>query len=341
MSKRKLTFVVLMSVLSAIVLSILIFYIVIFSFSSKEGKNDTIFPKELASWNSMIDDNTLITELVMPGSHDAGCYNMMYMAETQEYDIYGQLIRGARYFDIRVNNDNGEYVIFHNVINGVKYDSVLEDIKKFMSEYPSEFIILDFQHFKNESENKVFDMLEDKIGKEKLIINENGEKQIDNLTLGEVRGKILVTAGTNIEDYDREYLFNRNNSTVNENNSVLHSYYETKLNSYSSKKFISLSLSEYIARQKIVNSGLFVLQGQLTDNLLLRGPRFREATHSENMSKYVKSLKNSEDLEYINIVMRDFITSEKCREIIALNYYKNQVKTEYIDAFEKVFNIKN
>lgn len=341
MRKKRLTFVILMSVLSAIVLSISIFFIVIFSVSSMEGKYDNIFPKELASWSSMIDDNALITDMVMPGSHDAGCYDMMYMAETQEYDMYGQLIRGARYFDIRVNNNHGNYVIFHNVINGISYDKVLEDIKKFLSEYSTEFIILDFQHFKNDSENMVFDMLENKIGKEKLIINESGVNQIDSLTLGEVRGKILVTAGTNIIDCDKEYLFNRNNSTVNENDSVLHSYYETKLNSYSSKKFISLSLSEYMARQKIVNSGLFVLQGQLTDNLLLRGPRFREATHSENMSTYVKSLKDSKDLEYINIIMRDFITSKKCKEIIALNYYKNQVQVEYNDTFERVFDIKN
>ncbi|MBQ5489833.1 MAG: hypothetical protein IIT77_03715, partial [Oscillospiraceae bacterium] len=53
--------------------------------------------------------------------------------------------------------------------------------------------------------------------------------------------------------------------------------------------------------------------------LYIRGPRLREAGHNRNMSSYISSLAGSEDLRYINVIMRDYVGPSKNAEIIALN----------------------
>lgn len=62
---------------------------------------------ELSSWMSMIEDDTLLTELVIPGSHDSGTKGMNLFAETQDKTYLEQLERGFRYFDTRVMYTGG------------------------------------------------------------------------------------------------------------------------------------------------------------------------------------------------------------------------------------------
>ena len=68
--------------------------------------------------------------------------------------------------------------------------------------------------------------------------------------------------------------------------------------------------------------GLFVLQSQLTDGMFIFGPYAKEKGHDNNLSNYIDSLRTSSDLEYINIIMRDFVSVAKSEQIIALNTYK-------------------
>ena len=56
----------------------------------------------LSSWMSYVKDDTLLTQTVIPGAHDAGSIGMMWAAETQDKSIGEMLDCGARYFDIRV-----------------------------------------------------------------------------------------------------------------------------------------------------------------------------------------------------------------------------------------------
>ena len=66
---------------------------------------------------------------------------------------------GTRYFDIRVNKVDGEYVIFHSIINGVKFLPILESIKNFVIENPTETLLLDFQHFNGGSQDDVYNFI--------------------------------------------------------------------------------------------------------------------------------------------------------------------------------------
>ncbi len=48
-------------------------------------------------------------------------------------------------------------------------------------------------------------------------------------------------------------------------------------------------------------------------------PGSHDAGHNRNMSSYISSLAGSEDLGYINVIMRDYVGPSKNAEIIALN----------------------
>ena len=75
------------------------------------------------------------------------------------------------------------------------------------------------------------------------------------------------------------------------------------------------------------------MQMQLTDPIAIIGPKFYEGMHNKNASSFVKSLKDKEYFDVVNIVMRDYIGAEKCKEIIALNEYKGTVKSSKCDEF--------
>jgi hypothetical protein len=129
------------------------------------------------------------------------------------------------------------------------------------------------------------------------------------------------------------YLFKRDNDDGSRHFAAMQSFYQTKLNTMTSKNYIKKALPTYIDSFKAVDKGLFVLQGQLTDGLLVFGPKYREYTHNQRMNEYVQSLAQSADLEYINIIMRDYVTAEKNAYIMELNLYKGNVSEDNISTF--------
>ncbi len=303
--------------------------------------HDDSEPSELSkTWMSYIKGDTRVVDLVIPGSHDAATEDMIWMARTQDKTIYDQLLCGTRYFDLRVSKEDGKLVICHSIINGKELSGVLDEFAKFLNEYPSEGLILDFQHFNNGAREEVFPMVEEKLGDK--IISRSGVTPmnfVENLTLDDIRGKCLITWGSTTlpEGYENK-VFVRDSDMDARENSVLHSYYETSKNNKPTNVYVGSILDEYIALFKKDGKGLFVLQGQLTDPIIIIGPRVQEATHTDNMSKYVLGLKDSENLEYINIIMRDFVGARKNMEIVSLNFHKGYVANlndfvEGIDAY--------
>ena len=247
------------------------------------------------------------------------------VAETQNRSIAAQLGSGTRYFDLRVQSTKKGLVFYHSVFNGNSYTEARSDILDFLAANPSEFVILDFQHFKGD-------------GTQELLLNDikqnladvalsndsdlSDEDFISSLTLSDVRGKCLIFWGDEETLPDLDFVFLRNNDGGTRENSCLHSFYIGGYNKKSSSWYIENALPEYIEMRKEQDKGLFVLQGQLTDGLFIRGPRLREAGHNRNMSAYIGELANSSDLGYINIIMRDYTGPSKNAEIIALNAAK-------------------
>ena len=103
---------------------------------------------EMSSWMKNIEDEAKVSEIVIPGSHDAGTAGFSWLAETQNRSIKDQLNAGTRYFDLRVQSTGKGLVFYHSVFKGNSYTEARSDILDFLALNPSEFVILDFQHFK-------------------------------------------------------------------------------------------------------------------------------------------------------------------------------------------------
>ncbi|MCQ2409312.1 MAG: phosphatidylinositol-specific phospholipase C domain-containing protein [Clostridia bacterium] len=301
--------------------------------------NDDSLPcEELSSWMQYINDDTLITDIVIPGSHDSGTYTMAWHSETQSREIKDQLLCGTRYFDIRIGLVKGELRVFHGPTNGLPGEPVIEDIAAFLDNNPSEFLILDFQHFKGGSEEKVIALLEEKLAG-KMVDNTAGIDEltfIKTLKLKDVRGKALIYWGVEDKQREKTYVFSRNNDEGTRAGSTLNSYYFSAENGKPSEKYISTSIPKYIDMAKNSDGGLFVLQCQLTDAIIIMGPKYREAQNEKNMNEFIESLNTSEDLKHINIVMRDYVSPSKTGITLKLNLSKGIVKD--MDKYTAILN---
>lgn len=287
----------------------------------------------LSYWQFYIKDDALLSRVATPGSHDAGTAGMPWYSETQDRDIGNQLECGTRYFDLRIKEKKGELRIYHGPAYSLYLKDVLEDVRDFITANPSEAIILDVHKFGNaEAKTGTVAMLDEYLAG-RFISNDSGKSDLEyisNLTLGEARGKCLLIWGDDDEyvSGDSRY-FLRNDDGGQIENGCLQSFYTAKWNRYySSEKYIQKAVPAYIDMYKNSVGGIFVLQSQLTDGCLVCGPRYREGQHEKNMNDCVAAFAHSENLQYINVVMRDYVSPRKNAVTLALNVSKGLVKEE-------------
>lgn len=313
-----------MILLSALCIALLFFRLI--------GKNRKSFESDssLINWMSKIDDNTKVIDVVIPGSHDAGTKGTIWAAETQNCTIKEQLEIGTRYFDLRVEKKSDKLVMFHKAASGMDFKPVMSWIKDFIIQHPSEFLLLDFQHFKGNSQLDVARVVMTELCEPGLLIGNTNECSdldfVRNLTVGEVRGKCIVFWGDE-SPLPNQYFFSRNTNECTMDYACLDSYYIASIHRKSTEELISMAHPIYFQREaklkKINKNCVFVLQCQLTDRYVIRGPWFLERRNDGIMTEYINSIKDSNYLSHINVIMRDFLTSRKCRDIIDLNIYKN------------------
>ncbi|KAH8880986.1 pectin lyase-like protein [Thozetella sp. PMI_491] len=100
-----------------------------------------------------------LRHVCMPGSHDAGMSKLdgktalatASNTQTQWLNIYNQLVRGSRFFDVRPCLGNGgRYMTCHysqigtyQGANGEGIANVISEVNSFMNDYPGELVILD------------------------------------------------------------------------------------------------------------------------------------------------------------------------------------------------------
>lgn len=97
-----------------------------------------------AYWMQDVVDDTPVTALSVPGTHDAGCIGGVFgLAQTQNLDIDDQLASGIRFLDIRLAHYQDDLFVHHDMVYMDKsYTDVLEICAKFLQEYPSETIFM-------------------------------------------------------------------------------------------------------------------------------------------------------------------------------------------------------
>lgn len=295
----------------------------------------------LSYWMDYVEDATLLKKVAIPGSHDSGTTGMLYVSETQGRSIIDQLRCGVRYLDIRVALKKGDYIVYHGPIYGMSYETVLKDVKAFLTAHPTETIILDLQHFKDGAQPGAIALTEQYLGS--FYLKNETEltdlEYIDALTVGQARGKVLVVVGEDDGTYSSQNCyFLRNNDDGTVQNAVLKSDYNEKYNKGSAKQYVEEYVGAYLDAFKSFDKGLFVLQCQLTDGLMFLGPKFRESQNLDGMNAYVKSLATSPDLSYINIVLRDYVNPAKTAPIVLLNAAKNNLKAATASEFSALLS---
>lgn len=115
------------------------------------------------NWVSTINDDRLLSEITMPGSHDAGIHADVAekrgvaperFSICQDVNIFDQCIFGSRFFDVRVDAKEGAAggQTYHGGKKigslGQSLENILDDVCQFLSIYSREFVILRFSKTK-------------------------------------------------------------------------------------------------------------------------------------------------------------------------------------------------
>ena len=143
--------------------------------------------------------NVKMSDLVIPGTHDSASYSLQAFklfsaaGRTQNVTVYEQLIRGARYLDIRVAGDgNGakDVYVFHGCLKCAKLDTILKEIKHFMEEHPEEFIFCEIvaeygRDFNDAQRLHTLNLIKDTFG-DKIYTGNDYDQLMNDWTLSEI-----------------------------------------------------------------------------------------------------------------------------------------------------------
>lgn len=279
-------------------------------------------------WQSYISDEAKLNEIVTVGSHDAGTNGMMPLAMTQGHQIADQLKGGARYFDVRVTNKGKELAIFHGIIKGQSFSTVLNDVKTFIEQHPTEFIILDFQHLGDKAHAATLAAIENTLDMSKAM-KKSECPNIETTTMGDVRAKgynFVIVWKDGAEAEGKDYLYARETN--------LFSPYDAKLHrSKDPNKLIAHYQNYY---DDYNGKGFFVLQAQRTAPVfLIDKPSGMEVEYKPIINAYIDALADSTNLAKTNIIMRDFVVSDmdNVKKILKLNLDKNLVKADMLSTY--------
>ncbi len=150
--------------------------------------------KDVMPWMSYIHDDTKISDISIPGTHDSGATHSIFdvSGKCQDLSVKQQLRVGVRFFDLRLQLVNDEFKIVHSFVKqNLSFKKVLKDLSKFIKEYNSEFIIISLKKEASDV-NSTLDF------KEKLTSDLNEYKDIisfDNELpeyINDARGKIYI-----------------------------------------------------------------------------------------------------------------------------------------------------
>ncbi|MFZ0118959.1 MAG: phosphatidylinositol-specific phospholipase C, partial [Pseudonocardiaceae bacterium] len=95
-------------------------------------------------WMQDVPDDTPVTALSIPGTHDAGCTSsVLGLGQTQSLGINDQLDVGIRFLDIRLAHYQDNLFVHHDVVyTDNSYADVLATCSKFLQKNPSETILM-------------------------------------------------------------------------------------------------------------------------------------------------------------------------------------------------------
>lgn len=164
------------------------------------------------NWMKNLSDNTLISEINLPGTHDSCtcCVQFAFLAKCQKMNITQQLNAGIRYLDIRVEKDGEKLKLVHDVADcknpgNTRHKLYLEDIisdcKNFLTQNPTETILFCYKRDDGANQEETFDVFfENYLNKDTIWYKENRVP-----LLKETRGKIALLNRDNVDKNNEKY----------------------------------------------------------------------------------------------------------------------------------------
>lgn len=153
-------------------------------------------------WMAQIEDERLLTDLTLPGSHDSCAWNsdFSYFSQCQYTGIEEQLAMGVRYLDIRIslNKERNGLVMTHSVATCREGESpfgkvltlekVVADCRSFLQQHPSETVV--FCVKPEDEQGACRELFLELLEKERVLWYTEDRMP----ALGEARGKLILAS---------------------------------------------------------------------------------------------------------------------------------------------------
>ena len=166
----------------------------------------------MKKWMHSLQDSLNIAQINLPGTHDSCAYRVQFpmLSKCQNTTITEQLNSGIRFLDIRVEKEGNKLKLVHDIAdckNAQKkseklyLDSVINDCRKFLTENPTETILLSYKRDDGANQEETFDtFFENYLENDSVWYRENRIP-----ILKEVRGKIVLLNRDNIDKDNKKY----------------------------------------------------------------------------------------------------------------------------------------
>ncbi|MCX6258150.1 MAG: hypothetical protein NTW49_09700 [Bacteroidia bacterium] len=110
---------------------------------------DRAIPYSNSDWMADIDDNKYLSEITIPGTHDAGADLHSseqgvesFITIAQDFRISNQLELGVRWFDIRLNDNDGVMTVYHGSYYLHKnFNDLILPTLDFLNNHPTEVVV--------------------------------------------------------------------------------------------------------------------------------------------------------------------------------------------------------
>lgn len=297
---------------------------------------------DTAAWMGLLDGNTKLNSIVMPGSHDAGMSQTDHpgaggdlnpgISKTQKLNILGQLEAGSRYFDIRVDYDHRELVTYHRTgnsgCNGQPLSAVLDQSVEFIQSHPSETFILKFSHIRTNRNNereikdRIDQFLADIRFRPYVFTYSSYDVNLAEVTLGDCRGKFILVFDypEHISARSGRFRYYDGAGYAGPNITVYDSY--SKTTSLEKMKHDQLAkLDQYGGLGK---DYLFLLSWTLTPDAgtFFKGSSVEELAKEANpaLEKVLAERRHQPGHPQPNIVYIDYLDAAIARSIIQCNF---------------------
>ena len=168
--------------------------------SSAEGGNKNLETNQMENitsrnWMKNLSDSALVTDLNIPGTHDSGTGRVTVFTEgyakCQSKSITEQLNCGIRYLDLRINEkgliNHGGVSCWKSLFKKLYIQDIENYITDFLKSNSSETVIL---QIKSEGGGNCANIVNKTLVNSSLYYKNN--KNIENLTLKDVRGKFVI-----------------------------------------------------------------------------------------------------------------------------------------------------